>query len=110
MENEKYIITVSEPWDFNNFDEGNIIRGEIVDFVEGNCLLFKSDNVLDFNGLNGCILVLFARFRHISPLLKSDTIISVNGGLLLSEYHEGLSLDFLKKNSKFVLIGSLSLG
>lgn len=108
MKNRSYIITVSEPWDFNNSNNENIIRGNIINIVGDNCLLFKAIDVLNFDNIKGDILVLLVRSGDINSFLDFGTTISINGGLLLSEYRENLSINFLKENSKFVLIGSLS--
>ena len=97
MKNRSYIITVSEPWDFNNSNNENIIS-----------LLFKAIDVLNFDNIKGDVLVLLVRSGDINSFLDFGTTISINGGLLLSEYRENLSINFLKENSKFVLIGSLS--
>lgn len=106
--NKTSIITVSEPYDFTNSNEGNIIRGEIINIVEDNCLIFKTNNILNFDDIKGDILVLFVRSGNINSFLDFGTRISINGGFLLTEYHSNLSIDFLKENSKFVLIGTLT--
>lgn len=108
MQDNNYKITVSEPWDYKGCDTGNLIRGKIISEINSSCCIFQANETLCFDKLQGNILVLFARFEKDIQFLNIKNGISINGGLLLSEYHVDKSIDYLKEHSKFVLIGELS--
>lgn len=104
---ENFIISVGEPWDFDGPDGENRIIGKIVSIVDNKCIIFESSHMLDFKGKSGRFLVLFPRcidgnFNNI----RSERI-PVDGGLLLSEFKEGLNAEELENNSMYVLIGSV---
>ena len=107
MKNEKYYISVSEPWDFESQDGQNIIRGNILKIKSSQCIIFKCNYDLKFDNLKGNILVLFPRHYGYNFANFSNEIIAFNGGLLLIEYNEGLTEKELEENSKFVIIGSI---
>ena len=107
MKQEKYFITVSEPWDFESSDGQNIIRGNILSIKNNQCIVFKSNNDLQFNDVKGNILILFPRHYGYDFSNFYNEIIAFNGGLLLTEYDENLSEKELEENSKFVIIGSI---
>jgi len=44
MKNEKYFISVGEPWDFENQEGQNIIKGNILNVKSNQCLVFKSNH------------------------------------------------------------------
>ncbi|GHT79673.1 hypothetical protein AGMMS50262_23640 [Bacteroidia bacterium] len=106
MKNEKYFISVAEPWDFESPDGQNKVRGSIVSVKSNQCLVFKSNYDLKFGDVTGDILVLFPRHYGIDFSDLGDKRLAFNGGLLLKKYNENLSEKELEENSKFVIIGS----
>jgi hypothetical protein len=101
----KYTITVSEPWDYESPNGTNAIHGRLVKEVSSDCVIFKSDVELDFDGHKGKLLVLQSRYEN--KLIKHNGSYhgTVCAGLLLSE-KLNVPLSTLEKNSKYVFIGS----
>ncbi|KGO92211.1 hypothetical protein [Flavobacterium subsaxonicum] len=118
MNNHKnaYTIIIAEPWDFESPDGKNIIRGIILSIVNKYLIVFKTDYLLNFNGVNGVngvngdILILSPRFKDDNFENITTEEIDVNGGVFLGNYDESFDESKLKENSKFVLIGSLKGG
>lgn len=110
MKNEKYIISVAEPWDFESPDGQNIISGKIISVKSNQCLIFRSNYNLKFGDVTGDILILFPRHYGFDFSDLEDKRLAFNGGLLLKEYNENLSEKKLEENSKFVIIGSFKKG
>jgi hypothetical protein len=107
MKDEKYFISVGEPWDFESPDGQNIVRGNILSIISNQCIVFKSNHALQFGNIKGNILVLTPRTHgNVFSELKSDLVV-INGSILLKEYNEQLSENELKDNMKFVIIGSI---
>lgn len=100
-------IIVSEPWDFESVDGENIINGSIVNNLNNICLVFKTNNTISIDNLSGEYLILFPRSKESFANLGFENGISINAGLLQVEYNKDMNTDYLKDNSKFVLIGSL---
>lgn len=105
MINDKYIISVSEPWDFKSPDGENVIKGEVINKKDDYFIVFKSDYYLEFNGVKSNILILKPRCYNFSTL--GDKIITINVGLLYQQYNEFLSQKELEDKLKFVIIGSI---
>jgi hypothetical protein len=106
MQNEKYFISVSEPWNFENVDGRNIIEGKILNIKSNKCLVFKSNYNLKFDNVSGDILILFPRYKE-NNFSDMKRRIDINGGLLLETYIENFSEKELENKSKFVIIGSI---
>jgi hypothetical protein len=53
MREEKYFISVGEPWDFESQDGQNIIRGKIINIKDKEYLIFKSNHLLRFDSIKG---------------------------------------------------------
>ncbi|MGZ3753266.1 MAG: hypothetical protein ACXVP0_07440 [Bacteroidia bacterium] len=106
---EKYKITVSEPWDFEGPAGKNLIVGSVIKSVSDEILVFKSDHVLHFNELTGNILILQSRYEKHPLKNKSGYNGTAGGSLFLLDWNSNQqsSKDFLEKNSKYVIIGSL---
>lgn len=107
MKEEKYFITVSEPWNFGSSDGQNIIRGSILSIKSNQCIVFKSNNDLQFDDVKGNILILTPRHYGYNFSNFQNEIIAFNGSVLLGEYSEHLSENELRENAKFVIIGSI---
>jgi hypothetical protein len=110
MEEEKYFITVSEPWDFESSDGQNIIKGSILSIKSSQCIVFRSNNYLQFDDVKGNILILTQRHYGYDFSNFKNEIIAFNGGVLLGEYNEELSESQLREKTKFVIIGSMRKG
>ena len=106
MKNEinKYSITISEPWDFKSSDGKNKING-IISIVNKKILIFKTHEILNFDGVSGNIIILSPRFKDVNFDNLELQKISVNGGLLLDNNIE--NENELKEKCKFVIIGTL---
>ena len=85
----------------------NIIRGSILCRKSNQCIIFKSNDYLQFGDIEGNILILTPRHHGYDFSNFHDGIIAFNGSILLMEYNEQLGESELKENSKFVIIGSL---
>ncbi len=107
MENEKYFISVGEPWDFESQDGQNIIRGNILSVKSDLCLVFKSNYILRFGEVEGDILILAPRHKGNDFSDLQNSLIVVNGSLLQKEYNTELSEKELQENAKFEIIGSI---
>lgn len=109
MEHRKYLISVGEPWDFNSPDGQNIINGVIFKILSDTCLIFKANYTLNLKEVSGKLLILYPRYAesNFSNLQNGDGYVPINGNILLKEYNESMNEDFLKDNSKFVIIGSI---
>jgi hypothetical protein len=107
MKEEKYFITVSEPWNFESSDGQNIIKGNILSIKSNQCIVFKSNCYLQFDEVKGNILILTPRHYGYDFSKFQDEIIVFNGSILLREYNEQLSENELRGSSKFVIIGSI---
>lgn len=106
---KKYFISVGEPWDFNSPDGQNIINGIIIKVLSATCLIFKANYILDFNGIASNLFVLYPRHAEsdFDDLKNGIDYVTINGNILPMEYNESMNEDFLKENSKFVIIGSI---
>ena len=62
---------------------------------------------MQFDGVKGFVLILIPRHCGHDFSKLQDEIIVFNGSILLREYSEQLSEKELRKDSKFVIIGSL---
>jgi hypothetical protein len=107
MKNEKYFISVGEPWDFESQDGQNIIRGNILSVKSNQCLVFKSNYYLKFGEIKGDILILTPRHKGNDFSDLQNELVVVNGSLLLKEYNKELSEKELQENAKFEIIGSI---
>lgn len=102
----KYKLIVDEPWDFIN-NGSNVFHGIVVKQLSPTFLLFKSDNLLSFEGKESRILILKPRYEKEVFDLESDDEIIVGGALYLGNEYEGKDERYLMSHSKYVLIGRL---
>lgn len=107
MKQEKYFISVGEPWDFESLDGQNVIKGNILKIKSNQCLIFKSNHFLKFGENSGDTLILTPRHKGNDFSELTNDFVVVNGSLLLKAYNEELSEDELKQNMKFEIIGSI---
>lgn len=106
--NEEYIVIVSSPWDFVGPDGDNSIKGKIINTIPPKRIIFKCNNQVSFKGKNGDILILGIRYRDDNiELLYTEEHLTVNGGLLLTEYDKNMSYEELEHNSFFAMIGTI---
>lgn len=101
-----YTIKITEPWDFESPDGKNIIQGTIF-LVNSYLIVYKANYLLNFDGLSGDILILSPRFGGDFENIAT-TEVEVNGGLILDNHRKNYDESKLKKNSMFVLIGTLN--
>ena len=107
MKEEKYFISVSEPWDFESPDGHNVIRGNIINIKSNKCIVFKSNYYLQFVDIKSNTLILFPRHEGYDFSNFENEIIAFNGKALLIDYNEQLNEDELLQHTKFVIIGSI---
>ncbi|WP_078125160.1 hypothetical protein [Leptospira alexanderi] len=107
MKEKIFYISVDEPWDFVGPDGKNVIKGSILKIVDNDCVLFKTNCILNFDNLQGDILVLLSRHTgHHFDSLEINGFWTFGGGLLLTKDYENMNRKELEKNSKYVIIGS----
>ncbi|PZO30362.1 MAG: hypothetical protein DCF13_03545 [Flavobacteriaceae bacterium] len=104
--NKDYDILVSEPWDFVSLDGKNLIKGEIINIVSESCVIYRANHKLQFENIEGNILILSPRHREDNFENLIDEKLTFNCGLLKSNIELTENEDVLKTNSKFVLIAS----
>lgn len=109
MNNNKreYKIIVSEPWNFESPDGKNIIIGTILSIINSHLLVFKANHLLNFDRMNGDILILSPRFKDTNFDSIVIQEIEVNAGLFVNDYNGEMEASKLKDISNFVLIGTL---
>lgn len=107
METVKYKIIVSEPWNYDGPDGQNLIVGEILKPLSSNCIVFLSNNLIEFGNQKGRILVLRSRYKEGLLERSGKYRGTVNGGLLLPENFEGKDEKYLEEHCEFVLTGTL---
>lgn len=106
--NKEYIVIVSEPWDFAGPDGKNRIKGKIINTIPPECIVFRCNKKISSDGKEGDILILKTRYYKESiELLYTEEYLTINGGLLLTEYDENMSSEELEQNSFFAIIGSI---
>src|SRR5690606_2593189 len=96
--------------DFNSPDGENIIRGIILRIVSATCLVFRTNYLLDFEGVKGDKLILSPRHveNNFYDLVKGSNLVTVNAGLLFKDYDDSLSEEELRNNLKFAIIGNIA--
>jgi hypothetical protein len=107
MIQQNYKILVSDPWGYKNNEGKNEIRGKIIEINSNNFIIFKSNEILEFDEVKGNLFFLLPRYS--GQLLLNHEIKDeiVNGGLLMISEYQGKNRKELENNSKFVLIGSI---
>ena len=104
--NKDYDILVSEPWDFESPDGKNLIKGEIINIVSESCVIYRANHKLQFENIEGNILILSPRHREDNFENLIDEKLTFNCVLLKSNIELTENENVLKTNSKFVLIAS----
>jgi hypothetical protein len=99
-----YEIIVSEPWDFTNGSNDNIISGRIVKQIDENSIIFESDSYIEIKNQKG-------KFLFLSPRRNNENFdmneLSVNCRIMHNNYEDSMSLQQIVNNSTFVIIGLL---
>lgn len=107
MKNEKYLISVGEPWDFESQEGQNIIRGSLLSIKSNQCLVFRSNYHLKFGETEGDVLILTPRHAGNDFSDLPNELVVINGSLLKIEYDTELSERELLENAKLEIIGSI---
>lgn len=102
----KYKLIVDEPWGFTH-SGSNVFHGVVVKQLSPTFLLFKSDNLVSFEGKESHILILKPRYEKEVFYLESDDEIVVGGALYQEKEYEGKDEKYLMSHSKYVVIGRL---
>lgn len=106
MKNEGFYISISEPWDFEALNGKNIIKGNLLNIKSSKCLIFKSICNLVFEKTKHEIFILTPRYNDSFYDLGKKAI-TVNVGILLTEYTNELTEFDLINNSIFKFIGNI---
>lgn len=101
-------LTVSEPWDFKNKDNVNVLYGRILRKIDAENLLFESNEIVSLGGASSNILILSTRYED-DRFEEKPYQGTVNGGLVSSDYYASMSAEEIKSKAIFVLIGSLDV-
>ena len=102
----KYKLIVDEPWGFTH-SGSNVFHGVVGKQLSPTFLLFKSDNLVSFEGKESHILILKPRYEKEVFDLESDDEIVVGGALYQEKEYEGKDEKYLMSHSKYVVIGRL---
>ena len=105
-----YYLSIGDPWDFESPDGKNIINGEVIKFIDSNCIIFKANYTLQIDDTVGDVIILTPRYadENFDGLGKESYRVTVNGGLL-SEFDEDMGIEELKLKSKFFITGGLNV-
>ena len=90
----KYKLIVDEPWGFTH-SGSNVFHGVVVKQLSPTFLLFKSDNLVSFEGKESHILILKPRYEKEVFDLESDDEIVVGGALYQEKEYEGKDEKYL---------------
>ncbi|MCL4642056.1 MAG: hypothetical protein M5Z89_23835 [Olivibacter sp.] len=80
----RYKITISEPWDFEGQFGNNVITGVIIKVLTPCMILFKSDYMLNFNGIRGQLLILKPKYEKQFFSKETGCEGTVGGAIFLS--------------------------
>ncbi len=103
----KYKLMVDEPFEFSSYNYGRVFHGIVIKQLSPIFLLFKSDNLVRFEGKESRILILKPRYEKEFFDLESDDEITVGGALYLENEYDGKDERYLMSHSEYVLIGRL---
>lgn len=108
MNKDGYYISVSDPWDFVGPDGKNILKGVLMKIISKDCVIFKSNSLIEIDKVKGDIFVLLSRHQgnHFNKIADKG-FWTIGVGLLLTNSYEGMDKDQLEQNSKYVIIGTL---
>ena len=108
MKDSKCRILVAEPWDFSCIDGNNIILGSIINLKSDYCCVVKTKPIQYNDNVISDILVLFPRTKGYDFKNINLKRIGINGCAFMGEYTDSLSIEEIKAQSKFVIIGDIS--
>jgi len=103
----EYIISVSEPWDFESPDGQNIIKGKL-NIISEKSAIFKANYEIELEQIKSNILIIRPRYENESfKQLKKDNILPINAGILNSNDIKDISKNEITSQSVFVIVGTL---
>jgi len=105
MDIKKYILTISEPSDFESQDGKGHVKGRLLQMLSNGSAVFKSNHVMTFGPISGDILLLNTRSEEGNDFRNINDGATVNGSLLKSDYDEDMDEEELNRNVVFVLVG-----
>ena len=101
-------LRVSEPWDFETLQGGNMLEGRILKRLDSKMLIFEATEATSLKGLTSRYWLLSARYEkqtfEVEPYHGT-----VNGALLPTLPAEDDNLMTIQKGSVFAIIGSLQV-
>ena len=108
MTNSNYYISVSEPWDFVGPDGNNIIKGKIFKILNQDCIIFKSNSLIEIDKVKGDMFVLLSRHQniHLNNIVDKG-FWTISAGLLLTNSYIEMDKNQLEQNSEYVIVGTL---
>ena|SRR5688500_11286268 len=105
FQNSDFRIVVSDPWDYIGPNGDNTFTGKVFERMSKRCVLFRSNEALQFNDRKGQIFALFTRYSD-DQFDGSKNSYTVNGGLL--KLAEGkIDENSIEEDFLFAFIGSL---
>ena len=106
IQDKKFEISIDELWDYKGTDGTNIVKGRIISIKAKKCVVFKSNHLVEIEGVSSDILVLTIRYYgdDFSDLSKLNI---VNGHLLNISYNDNMTADDLLANYTKGFIGGL---
>lgn len=109
MKDIKCIISVGEPWNFSCMDGNNTILGSIINIKDDNCCVVKTKPIQYREDVMSDILILSPRTTGDNFKNIYSERIYVNGGAFVGKYSDSLSIEELKSQSTFVIIGGIRI-
>jgi len=104
---DKYILAVSEPWEFKNSNGGTRLEGEVIRVIDEKHIIFKSQEEVCLHGVRGRLFLLCARYCGY-PLVHDGVIDeTAGGGLIMTDDYMTADWETIEKNSVYVIIGHI---
>lgn len=101
-------LSISEPWDFEAPQGGNVLEGRILKRLNSKMLIFEATKETCFKGLTSRYWLLSARYEK--QTFESEPYQgTVNGAMLPTLPADDDNLTAIQKSSVFAIIGSLQV-
>jgi len=102
-----YILSVDEPWNFENSKGGIELEGEVIRVIDEKHVIFKSQEEVCIDGVRGRLFLLCTRYQG-DTLVHDDGIEGVaGGGLIMTDDYMIADEKTIEKNAVYVIIGGI---